>query len=101
LLSAQVLEPRLTSCKSELTLIDNGIRYNYPGGSVVVIVSQQEKHAEIRVRDSGIGIPPEALPHLFERFFRVERSRTRHRGGAGLGLAIVAQIIQLHGGQIN
>ncbi len=72
-------------------LIDNGIHYNYPGGSVVVIVSQQEKHAEIRVRDSGIGIPPEALPHLFERFFRVERSRTRHRGGAGLGLAIVAQ----------
>lgn len=81
-------------------LIENGIRYNHPGGSVTVIASRQENGVEIRVQDTGIGIPPEDLPHIFERFYRVDRSRARHRGGAGLGLAITARVVQLHGGRI-
>ncbi len=81
-------------------LIENGIRYNRPGGSVTVIASRQENGVEIRVQDTGIGIPPEDLPHIFERFYRVDRSRARHRGGAGLGLAITAWVVQLHGGRI-
>ncbi len=82
-------------------LVENGIRYNCPGGSVIVTASQQMRGVEIRVQDTGIGISPEDLPHIFDRFYRVDRSRARHRGGAGLGLSITAWIVQLHGGRID
>jgi len=82
-------------------LLENGIRYNHPGGSVTVGVRYVTTGVEIDVKDTGIGIPLEAQPHIFERFYRVDRSRTRNRGGSGLGLSIAAHIIQLHGGNIR
>lgn len=82
-------------------LIENGIRYNHPGGSVTVAAYREDGEIVVRVMDTGIGIPPEDLPHIFERFYRVDRSRSRHRGGAGLGLSITARIAELHGGRID
>lgn len=82
-------------------LVENGIRYNRPGGSVTVTAHSEEKGLIVRVQDTGIGIPPEELPHVFERFYRVDRSRDRHRGGTGLGLAIAAHVVHLHGGWIE
>lgn len=82
-------------------LIENGIRYNCPGGSVAVIAYREANGIVIQVKDTGIGISSDELPHIFERFYRVDRSRDRHRGGAGLGLSITAHIVQLHAGHIR
>ncbi len=82
-------------------LIENGIRYNRPGGSVTTTVQLQENGVVVQIQDTGIGIPANELPHIFERFYRVDRSRARHRGGSGLGLAITTHIVQLHGGRIR
>ena len=82
-------------------LIENGIRYNRPGGSVTITVQREVNEIVVRVADTGIGIPPEEQAHIFERFYRIDRSRARHTGGAGLGLSIAAHIIQLHGGAIQ
>ncbi|MBC7228502.1 MAG: two-component sensor histidine kinase, partial [Thermoflexales bacterium] len=82
-------------------LIENGIRYNRPGGSVTVTAHREANEVMIQVMDTGVGIPPEDLPHIFERFYRVDRSRARHRGGAGLGLSITARIVEFHGGYIH
>lgn len=82
-------------------LIENGIRYNHPGGSVKIAVQRQEGWILIRISDTGIGIPSEELPHIFERFYRVDKSRDQHKGGAGLGLSIAAHIVQLHRGRID
>jgi len=82
-------------------LIENGIRYNRPGGSVAVIGYREANGVVIQVKDTGVGISSEELPHIFERFYRVDRSRARYRGGAGLGLSITARIVQLHDGHIR
>ncbi len=82
-------------------LIENGIRYNRPGGEVVVTIRQEGVWAVVVVADTGMGISAEEQAHIFERFYRIDRSRARHKGGAGLGLAITAHIIQLHGGTIQ
>ncbi len=82
-------------------LVENGIRYNRPDGSVTITVSREADWAVISVRDTGIGIPPEEQSRIFDRFYRVDQSRARHRGGAGLGLSITAHIVQLHGGRIQ
>ena len=82
-------------------LIENGIRYNHPGGEVVVTIRRDVAWAVVTVADTGIGIPPEEQVHVFERFYRINRSRARHKGGAGLGLSIVAHIVQQHGGQVQ
>lgn len=84
-----------------INLIENGIRYNHPGGEVVVTIRRDVAWAVVTVADTGIGIPPEEQVHVFERFYRVDRSRVRHKGGAGLGLSIVAHIVQQHGGQVQ
>lgn len=78
-------------------LIDNAIRYTPPGGSVRVTPMNKGDAVCVRVADTGYGIPEEDLPHIFERFYRVEKSRSRDKGGTGLGLAIARKIMELHG----
>lgn len=82
-------------------LLENALKYT-PRGSRVEIgaLATMEGELECYVRDNGAGIPPEDLPHIFERFFRVERGRSRETGGTGLGLSIVKHIVQLHGGRV-
>ncbi|MBE6922376.1 MAG: HAMP domain-containing histidine kinase [Ruminococcaceae bacterium] len=82
-------------------LIENGIKYNVPGGSLTVRLSRDEENAYLEVSDTGMGIPEDAIPHLFERFFRVDKARSRQSGGSGLGLAIVRAIIQRSRGDIR
>lgn len=82
-------------------LLDNSIRYTEAGGRIILTVSATKTQAIIRVSDTGIGIPPEDLPHIWERFYRVEKSRSREHGGTGLGLAIVKLIVEHHGGEIH
>ncbi len=82
-------------------LMENGIKYNVPGGSLTVRLSRDEENAYLEVRDTGMGIPEEAIPHLFERFYRVDKARSRQSGGSGLGLAIVRAIVQRCRGSIH
>ena len=81
-------------------LTENAIKYNRPGGSVRVSVSQPEKRLLIRVSDTGCGIPREYQRSIFQPFFRVDKSRSREYGGAGLGLSLVWEIADLHGGSV-
>lgn len=82
-----------------VNLIDNAIKYAPPGGTIRLSVFDDGKHAILQVSDNGIGIPEQALPFVFDRFFRVDKARSR--GGAGLGLAIVKSICTAHGGSIE
>ncbi len=79
-----------------LNLIENAIKYGNEGGRVIVHFSEGKKTTEITVRDNGPGIPQEHLTRIFERFYRVDKSRSKDRGGTGLGLAIVKHIINAH-----
>ena len=81
-------------------LLDNAIKYNVPGGTVTVHTAKEEQHLSIWVKDTGIGIPKEAQDRVFERFYRVDKSRLKKTGGTGLGLAIVKHIVLMHGGEI-
>lgn len=82
-------------------LITNAIQYTPKGGNVIVYLKQEDHHALIQVQDSGIGIPPEEQVRIFDRFYRVNSDRSRHTGGAGLGLAIAQAIAQAHRGTIR
>lgn len=82
-------------------LTDNGVKYTPAGGAVRVELARSGKTAVITVTDNGIGIPAKDVPHIFDRFYRVDKARSRETGGTGLGLAIVRQIVQLHGGRIS
>jgi len=82
-------------------LIDNALKYTPTGGRVDVRVAQADREVEISVSDTGKGIGPADLPHVFERFYRADRSRTRGSGGTGLGLAIARHIVEAHGGRIR
>ena len=83
-----------------LNLLDNAIKYSDPGGRVRVSVLDDGDSATVRVSDTGVGIPEEDLPQLFDRFYRVNKDRSRSTGGSGLGLAISKQIVDLHGGEL-
>ena len=82
-------------------LVDNALRYTPAGGQVDVDVARRNGSAVMAVTDTGIGIPPEALGHVFERFYRADDARTRDSGGAGLGLAIAQKLVDEHGGRIS
>lgn len=82
-------------------LLSNAIRYNRPGGSVTVRLVEAESSSLLRVTDTGPGIAPEHLPHVFDRFYRADQARSRVSGGTGLGLAIAAAVAQTHGGSIE
>lgn len=82
-------------------LIENGIKYNQPGGSLTVHLSRDEDNAILRIIDTGMGIPEDAIGHVFERFFRVDKARSRATGGSGLGLSIVRSIVQRNRGEIQ
>jgi two-component system phosphate regulon sensor histidine kinase PhoR len=84
-----------------VNLIDNALKYNRPGGEVRVRLAARDGEALIEVADTGIGIPQEAIPRIFERFYRVDKGRSREEGGTGLGLAIVKHVAQAHGGQVE
>ena len=81
-------------------LIENGIKYNLPEGSLTVHLSREEDNAVLKVTDTGMGIPEDAIEHVFERFYRVDKARSRATGGSGLGLAIVRTIVQRNRGEI-
>src|SRR5438876_3155479 len=82
-------------------LIDNAVRYTPPGGRVDVSVSAEDGKVILEVRDTGMGIPQRDLPRVFERFYRVDRARSRETGGTGLGLAIVRHVAENHGGEVT
>ena len=82
-------------------LLDNAIRHTPPNGEVVVSSTVEENHIALTIRDSGEGIAPEQLTHLFDRFYRTDSSRTRSTGGSGLGLAIVKALVETHQGEIT
>ena len=84
-----------------INLIENGIKYNKPGGSVTVHVFGNDREANLTISDTGIGIAEEHLPRLFERFYRVDKGRSRSMGGTGLGLAIVKHIVRSMNGEIE
>jgi signal transduction histidine kinase len=84
-----------------VNLVDNSIKYTPEGGAITLRVAAQADEALLEVADTGIGIPADALPHVFERFFRVDKARSRELGGAGLGLSIVKSICTAHGGRVD
>ncbi|MPM40363.1 Adaptive-response sensory-kinase SasA [bioreactor metagenome] len=82
-------------------LIDNAIKYTDPGGNITVAASEEDGNARLTVSDDGIGISPENLPKIFDRFYRADESRARSTGGAGLGLSIAKWITSRHGGRME
>jgi heavy metal sensor kinase len=83
-----------------VNLVDNAVKYTPSGGQVVVSAAPEPDTAVVRVEDTGVGIAPEHLPHIFERFYRTDKARGREDGAAGLGLAISQWIVHAHGGDI-
>ncbi len=82
-------------------LVENAIKYNTPGGTVTVGADRQDQHIRLTVADTGTGIPEELKERVFEPFFRLDKSRSRALGGVGLGLALVREIVNVHGGSIS
>jgi signal transduction histidine kinase len=97
--SAEVDEVKLTLALSNL--VENGIKYNKEGGWVKVVLDADHQYFTVEVSDSGIGIPHDDIQHIYERFYRVDKSHSREIGGTGLGLAITRSAILMHRGSIN
>jgi histidine kinase len=84
-----------------INLLDNALRYTPSGGDVQIVVKKEGKWAKIFVKDTGVGIPKEHLPHVFDRFYRVDEARARQDGGSGIGLTIVKRLVEAHNGEIR
>lgn len=82
-------------------LIQNAVKYSPNGGDVVIELDTSGQTARISVRDQGIGVPHAAIPHLFTRFYRAENANPKHISGMGIGLYVVREIVQLHGGVVH
>ena len=82
-------------------LLQNAVRYTPAGGRIDVMAERRPGDVLVSVTNTGDGIPSEDLPHVFERFYRVEKSRDRAHGGAGIGLAIVRQLVEAAGGRVG
>jgi heavy metal sensor kinase len=105
-IQAELQPVRLTADQGGLSLvvknlIENALRYNREGGKVRVRLTGTKREATLSVADTGIGIPEADRPHIFERFYRVDKARSRASGGTGLGLAICKSIVEAHGGRID
>ncbi|HEY3291319.1 MAG TPA: ATP-binding protein, partial [Anaerolineae bacterium] len=82
--------------------VENAIKHTPEGGKVMITAQNTEGHTiTLSVTDTGVGIPPQDVAHVFERFYRVDKSRSRAQGGAGLGLAIAKSFVEAHGGRIE
>ena len=105
----EIIDPSIASVSGDPSrlqqvvwnLLSNAVKFTPKGGKIDVILQRVNSHIEIAVSDSGIGIEPQFLPHLFERFRQADSSATRAHGGLGLGLSIVKQLVQLHGGTVK
>lgn len=98
----QVLADEDRAAQVLVNLIGNALQYTPEGGRVTVTAQPDANQVEIRVHDTGIGIPPEHLPQIFDRFYRVDKSRSRRAGGgSGIGLTIARAIVEAHGGRIE
>ena len=84
-----------------INLVENAIKYNVPGGNVYIRTYRMRNKIIITVADTGIGIPETSLPNIFDRFYRVDKARSRETGGSGLGLSIVRSTVEEHGGSVT
>jgi signal transduction histidine kinase len=82
-------------------LLENAVQYTRPGGTIEVSVRAEDGVGVLSVRDTGVGIPAREQARIFERFYRVDRARSRETGGTGLGLSIVKHIVENHGGSVD
>ncbi len=96
---AEIDEAKMTMALSNL--VENAVKYNRPGGRVTVTVDADHKDFTLRVEDTGIGIPEESIGRIFDRFYRVDKSRSREIGGTGLGLSITKEVVLAHYGSIK
>ncbi|MDR2649805.1 MAG: HAMP domain-containing histidine kinase [Clostridiales bacterium] len=102
--NAEGVSVTINADRERLTQVLTNLRTNaekHGGGEIIVTVREIGKYGEITVTDNGDGISPKDLPHIFERFYRADKSRSRATGGAGIGLAVVRMIVDAHGGSVN
>ena len=96
-----VMGDRLRLRELLLNLVDNGVKYTPEGGEMTISLERDDGRIKLRVMDNGIGIAPDDQAHIFDRFFRVDKARSREAGGSGLGLSICKWIVEAHGGEIS
>ena len=98
--TAEIIGNDTLTYRAIYNLVENAIKYNHAGGNVTVSIKEDSEYASVIIRDNGPGIKQEDWQHIFEPFFRIDKSRSRDMGGAGLGLALVKEIARQHGGDV-